>query len=278
MDFTTKKILNNGRYILSITYGFLNAITCLIIQCLNVLVATNIIQNNFQKTFSLKFGSSTIAPLSTITKPFIFSSNFESSTSVAPTPLSTTKTTTKTTSTFSSKSESSTLAQPPPATTIGPSLFDSTPYSSPWMYSTSGDLLGSESGVFMASTSELEELEQQWHNQKTNNNIVKTRKQPKNVKKEYPPPIPSWRGKLPSDVPWSLSRHYVDERLILKEESMEYYEYLEATRDNGRLDEDEITHDVTINPGEKKKRIQQEDSKMIDGELGTKKTKTILAI
>ncbi|KAK4709401.1 hypothetical protein R3W88_030326 [Solanum pinnatisectum] len=149
----------------------------------------------------------------------------------------------------------------------------------------------------MASLSELEEYEQQYRNRKPKNNIPKKGKQPKNTKKEYPPPIPSWRGTLPRDVPWSLSRHNVDGRLILKEETMEYYEYLEATRENGRLvlklivlkgykkchdqndfddtiHEDEITRDETINRREKKKRIQEEaqkESKMINRDVGIKK-------
>lgn len=166
------------------------------------------------------------------------------------------------------------------------------------MYSTSGDLIGSESGVFEASPSELEEYEQQYHNKLPQNNIPKKEKQPKNTKKEYPPPIPSQRGTLPRDVPWSLSRHNVDGRLILKDETMEYYEYLEATRENGRLvlklivfkgnilchdqkdfdddtiHADEITRDETINRREKKKRIQKEakkESKMINRDIGTKK-------
>ncbi|OIT30181.1 hypothetical protein A4A49_54803 [Nicotiana attenuata] len=82
----------------------------------------------------------------------------------------------------------------------------------------------------MASKEDL----QLWHDPKSNTKNKPTRRI-KKVKKEYPPAIPSWRGKLPGDVPWSLSRHYVDGRLILREESMEYYEYLEATRENGRL-------------------------------------------
>lgn len=166
------------------------------------------------------------------------------------------------------------------------------------MYSTSGDLIGSESGVFMASASDLEDYELQYRNKKSKNDIVKKEKQPKNLKKEYPPPIPSWRGKFPRDVPLDLSRHVVDESLILKEKCMEYYEYLEATREGGRLvlklivvksnvkchekydinddtiHEDEVICDATINQREKKKRIQEEikkDFEMVNGEIGTKK-------
>ncbi|KAM3303208.1 hypothetical protein P3S67_014238 [Capsicum chacoense] len=364
MDSITKKLFNNGRFILSIIFSFFYAN-----------VATNILQINFPKIFSLKSKSLTLAPsppspsvatatttttrrrrrkatktpsilsskvesstsvvatlppppplattttttvtttpiltsrmsflfssnsesststlaktpqllsllpslatttpITTTKTPSILSSKVESSTSVAtslppPPPLATTTTTTITTTPipksrmsfiFSSKSEPSTsalakttpllpllplsspLATTTPITTtrtpsIISSLFDSTPYSSPWMNSTSGDLIGSESGVFMLSTNELEEYEEQYRNRKSNINIIDVPKritQSTNVKKEYPPPIPSWRGKLIGDVPRSLSRHNVDGKLILKYERTEYSEYLEATRENGRL-------------------------------------------
>nr|XP_009775291.1 PREDICTED: uncharacterized protein LOC104225224 [Nicotiana sylvestris] len=224
MDFTTKKILNKGRLIISTTSGFLNVITCLIIQYFNV-DARNIVLSFYRM--------------------------------------------------FSSKVESS-----PQTTTPSTISLLSTPYSSPWMYSTNGDLIGTESGVFMASKEDL----QLWHDPKSNTKNKPTRRI-KNVKKEYPPAIPSWRGKLPGDVPWSLSRHYVDGRLILREESMEYYEYLEATRENGRLllnllvlkgdikchqhkdmngnhsinnEDHEITQDDIIDRGKKKILIQED--------------------
>ncbi|KAM3251473.1 hypothetical protein P3L10_005543 [Capsicum annuum] len=224
------------------------------------------------RLLSLLPSLATTTPITPTKTPSILSSKVESSTSVAtslppPPPLATTTTTTITTTPipksrmsfiFSSNSEPSTsaLAKTPPllplssplATTtpitttrtpsIISSLFDSTPYSSPWMYSTSGDLIGSESGVFMLSTNELEEYEEQYRNRKSNINIIDVPKritQSTNVKKEYPPPIPSWRGKLIGDVPRSLSRHNVDGKLILTYERTEYSEYLEATRDNGRL-------------------------------------------
>ncbi|KAK2978573.1 hypothetical protein RJ640_006692 [Escallonia rubra] len=56
-------------------------------------------------------------------------------------------------------------------------------------------------------------------------------------KKEYPPPIPllAQTENLPSRMPWILTRHYVDGRLILKEARLKHHEYFETTRENGRL-------------------------------------------
>ncbi|KAK4358536.1 hypothetical protein RND71_020765 [Anisodus tanguticus] len=140
----------------------------------------------------------------------------------------------------------------------------------------------------MASPIEEEEFKQQGLNSKYNYNNITKRQPKKKLKKEYPPTIPSWRSKFPGDLPWSLSRHYVDGRLILKEQSMDYYEYIETKREKGRLVlnllvlknnikwhddndtiQDEITYDDTIDRGEEKKVIQEEiprDFMKINGE------------
>ncbi|CAN4122230.1 unnamed protein product [Withania somnifera] len=57
--------------------------------------------------------------------------------------------------------------------------------------------------------------------------------------REYPPPIPGLAKteNVPfSQMPWVMKRYYTsDGRLIIKEEKVERFEYLEAHRTNGRL-------------------------------------------
>ncbi|XP_060168846.1 uncharacterized protein LOC132599504 [Lycium barbarum] len=272
MEFTTKKILNKAKLILPTISGFFIAFICLIVQYFNANISTNV-RPNSHREFSSKFESSvTSATITTMTNtPSI-------QVTAAAAATTTTTTTTNTPSIFSS-------------------LFDSTPYSSPWMYSTSADLIGIESGVFMASThEEEEEILQQYHTRKSNCHNIRKKQPKKYMKKEYPPTIPSWRGKLPGDLPWSLSRHYVDGRLILKEKGLEYYEYLESKQKNGRLVlnllvlennmkcsfddtiEAEITHDDTIDRVEEKTMIQEEiqrDFMTINGDIGTKREENI---
>ncbi|CAN4116330.1 unnamed protein product [Withania somnifera] len=57
--------------------------------------------------------------------------------------------------------------------------------------------------------------------------------------REYPPPIPclvKTENVPSSQMPWVMKRYYTsDGRLIIKQEKIERFEYLEAHRTNGRL-------------------------------------------
>lgn len=130
-----------------------------------------------------------------------------------------------------------TVAPPPSSPSSLPlpsSSFSSS--SSSWL-SVTGDLIGTESGVYMSSNEET-----------LPGVIVKTAKSStsfprklnpriENRSREYPPPMPSLARttNLTSRTPWVLTRHYVNGRLILREERVKNYEYFEAERDNGRF-------------------------------------------
>ncbi|WCJ44537.1 hypothetical protein M5689_025198 [Euphorbia peplus] len=96
--------------------------------------------------------------------------------------------------------------------------------------SASDDMLGTESGVYLGSSSFTDE--------RVYNLLPSSRRyQRQTEKKTYPPPIPllARRGNLPGYRPWKLTRRYVDGRLILTEERVKHDEYMEAIRENGRL-------------------------------------------
>lgn len=102
-----------------------------------------------------------------------------------------------------------------------------------WAKSTSGDLLGTDSGVFMGSETDffLQETTRSYK-------FKLTRRTEK--KRDYPPPIPSLAlpppmGNLSIQEPCSLSTTYCDDRLILRQEIVKSYEYFESIRENGRL-------------------------------------------
>ncbi|KAL2534245.1 Uncharacterized protein Adt_07596 [Abeliophyllum distichum] len=92
-----------------------------------------------------------------------------------------------------------------------------------WANSTSGDLLGTDSGVFMTSF----DTDTFPKETKRSNKFKQTRQMEK--KKDYPPPISSRKPGF------DLSRNYFDDRLILRHETLKSYEYFESIREDGRL-------------------------------------------
>ncbi|KAJ0086351.1 hypothetical protein Patl1_08470 [Pistacia atlantica] len=107
--------------------------------------------------------------------------------------------------------------------------------SSSWS-SAMDDLIGTESGVCMNSdeeqTLQVDKSEAIDHSHKFGK-----RRQRCSMSREYPPPIPlqARTGNLPGHMPWVLTRHYTDGKLILKEERVMHHQYFEAYRENGRL-------------------------------------------
>ncbi|KAJ6352836.1 hypothetical protein OIU76_001949 [Salix suchowensis] len=131
-------------------------------------------------------------------------------------------------------------APPSPSWTTSPpltrSLTNSSSYSS--CSSALDDLIGTESGVCMNSnveeeTAQMEKLE-------------------------------SYRN-LPGHMPWILSRHYIDGKLVLVEERVKHHEYIEAHRENGRLIlnivlmDDKITCSHFVSRNEEEKELQDVD-------------------
>jgi hypothetical protein len=56
------------------------------------------------------------------------------------------------------------------------------------------------------------------------------------VKRDYPPPIPPLAyGNLRARMPYVLTRHYGDGKLVLRVERVKHHGYFEARRKNGRL-------------------------------------------
>ncbi|KAA8538031.1 hypothetical protein F0562_027389 [Nyssa sinensis] len=125
----------------------------------------------------------------------------------------------------SSVSLSSSLSSPSSSS----SLFLSLSHSSSWS-STMDDLIGTESGVMSSNEDTvIEEL------QKTKPYTFSTRSRSKpnqrcEIKREYPPPIASL-----ARVPRVLTRNCINGRLILRQDRVQRYEYMEAKRENGRL-------------------------------------------
>ncbi|KAA8522521.1 hypothetical protein F0562_013118 [Nyssa sinensis] len=124
----------------------------------------------------------------------------------------------------------------PSSSSSSSSLFKSLPAhpssSSSWS-STMGDLIGTESGVYVSSHEDAlpGELQKTKPYSKSNQN------QRCEMKREYPPPIGllAQTGNLQGRMPWVFNRHYVNGRLILGEERVRNYEYFEAKKENGRF-------------------------------------------
>ncbi|KAK3012144.1 hypothetical protein RJ639_012143 [Escallonia herrerae] len=143
---------------------------------------------------------------------------------------------------------SSSLPSPSPLSSSSSSSSSSTlyralthsPSSSSWSTTgTTGDLIGTENGVYMTLK---EDTIIPPDGEKARLHFTSRQSKPRNQKlerkkKEYPPPIPllAQTGNLPSRMPWILTRHYIDGRLILKEARLKHHEYFEPTRENGRL-------------------------------------------
>ncbi|XP_057469071.1 uncharacterized protein LOC130758248 [Actinidia eriantha] len=142
----------------------------------------------------------------------------------------------------SSSSLSSSLSSSSSSTSSSSSCFS-------WS-STMGDLIGTESGVYMSPNEE--KLLGEVHETKPYANNINQRKRNKGIgtkrEKNYPPPIHSLArtGYLTGRMPWILSRRYVNGRLILREERVNRYEYFEVHRENGRLRLNLIPLDDTI--------------------------------
>ncbi|XP_015887626.1 uncharacterized protein LOC107422665 isoform X2 [Ziziphus jujuba] len=106
--------------------------------------------------------------------------------------------------------------------------------------SSMGDLIGTESGVYMSSNEEeiLKPIERRTSASYTGRFNGRYWDRRNAVEKEYPPPIPSLArtGNLPGRMPWVFRREYThDGRLILREKRVQRHEYFYARRDNGRL-------------------------------------------
>lgn len=119
----------------------------------------------------------------------------------------------------------------PPFSSCSSAMLDSSSSSS-----LTGDLIGSESGVYMSSNDEEQKKENLTSYRSRIHGNYSSRRNA--TKKEYPPPIPSLArtGNLPGRMPWVLTRHYTDDgRLILKGVKVKRHEFFHAHRENGRL-------------------------------------------
>ncbi|OMO85767.1 hypothetical protein CCACVL1_10008 [Corchorus capsularis] len=94
------------------------------------------------------------------------------------------------------------------------------------------DMLGTESGVYM-SPNELQVPE----TESSSGNGKRKQQRGSAMTRQFPPTIPllARTGNLPGHMPWILTRHYKNGRLVLKEEKVKHHEYFEAHRENGRL-------------------------------------------
>ncbi|KAJ6919916.1 hypothetical protein NC651_013756 [Populus alba x Populus x berolinensis] len=146
-------------------------------------------------------------------------------------------------------------APSPPSWSTSPSLVRSLTNSSSYSSCSSAldDLIGTESGVYMNANIEEETAQMKKLSLESYHNQDK-RKQRYSTRKKYPPPLPllARTGNLPGHMPWILTRHYIDGRLVLVEERVKNREYFEAQRENGRLVlnivplDDKITYRVAV--------------------------------
>ncbi|KAJ9146382.1 hypothetical protein P3X46_028654 [Hevea brasiliensis] len=127
----------------------------------------------------------------------------------------------------------------PSSSSTSPSSFRSLTTSSSYSSCSSvlGDLIGTESGVYLDCISEEETEARMEKQQPYHRNLSKRNQQRCEMRKKYPPPIPllARTGNLPGHMPWNLTRHYSNGRLILREERVKHHEYFEAYREDGRL-------------------------------------------
>ncbi|XP_024174707.1 uncharacterized protein LOC112180398 [Rosa chinensis] len=130
------------------------------------------------------------------------------------------------------------LAPPSPSSqsslTYSWSLLDN---SSSWTSSMLDDLLGTDSGVAYMTTSNDDILMSMTTSTARSYPKKKSTRGSGRVKREFPPPIPllAQTGNLQCRMPWNLTKHYSNGRLVLKGEKAQHHEYFEAERDSGRL-------------------------------------------
>ncbi|KAM5575846.1 hypothetical protein ABKV19_014673 [Rosa sericea] len=120
-----------------------------------------------------------------------------------------------------------------PSLTYSWSLLDN---SSSWTSSMMDDLLGTDSGVaYMTTTDDM--LMSMTTSTTGSYPKKKSTRGSERVKREFPPPIPllAQTVNLQCRMPWNLTRHYSNGRLVLKGEKAQYHEYFEAERDSGHL-------------------------------------------
>ncbi|KAB2628548.1 hypothetical protein D8674_033343 [Pyrus ussuriensis x Pyrus communis] len=112
-----------------------------------------------------------------------------------------------------------------------------------WSSSAMDDLIGTDSGVPVMLSPEQNKLwvENAAGSSTFTTHIKRSRTDTGQIcdrrKKEYPPPIPllAQTGNLTCRMPWSVTRHCYNGRLVLKGEKVKHQEYFEALRENGRL-------------------------------------------
>ncbi|KAG6776032.1 hypothetical protein NC652_014132 [Populus alba x Populus x berolinensis] len=159
-------------------------------------------------------------------------------------------------------------APSPPSWSTSPPLVRSLTNSSSYSSCSSAldDLIGTESGVYMNANIEEETAQMKKLSLESCHNQDK-RKQRYATRKKYPPPLPllARTGNLPGHMPWILTRHYIDGRLVLVEERVKNREYFEAQRENGRLVlnivplDDKITCSHFVSKNEEEKELQDVD-------------------
>ena len=119
-----------------------------------------------------------------------------------------------------------------------------------------GDLIGTESGVYMSS---YEDLVREPHRNGRQN---KGSQEPA-TKTKYPPPIHllAGTGNLVAHMPWVLTRRCTnDGKLILTEERGKYQEYFEAKREHGRL----LLSLVSLGDDDKVEQTEEEEEEEED--------------
>lgn len=131
------------------------------------------------------------------------------------------------------------MAPPPVARKSSPTSFFTllpSELSSLWTTSTTGDFLGTESGVHMVSAEPGSTVP--WENPNTSSRRTTYRRLKQEVKRwDIPPPLTWLQERRECSTvpcrPYSLNREYINGRLVLKEVAVENFEHLQAT---GRAD------------------------------------------
>lgn len=137
-----------------------------------------------------------------------------------------------------------------------------------------GDLIGTESGVYMSPYEDLVTAAVEKSKPYNNGRQNKGSQEPA-TKRKYPPPIPllAGTGNLVAHMPWVLTRRYTnDGKLILTEERGKYQEYFEDKREHGRLLLSLVSldnangHPHTVD--DKDEQVEEEDLYFMEGVPG----------